>query len=161
MSQRYLLPQRVQEAINTRYPMKLAPPALQRLSQGEKDQLELARQRLSWPTIISLAVKYYPLYPCRKWWQRALERCSHHKVNTATLNISYLLLTLETIKKWGLRAAYQSTKGAVNRLTQGVNKKETGDNRLTPTSGVVNIPRDPQRMTAFMARAASQEGSWA
>lgn len=161
MTQRYLLPQRAQEAINTRYPMKLAPPALHRLSQGEKDQLEEARQRLGWPTILSLAVKYYPLYPCHKWWQRALIRCSYHKVRTATLNISYLLLTLETIKKWGLLAAYQSTKRAVNRLTQSVNKKETGDNRLTPTSGIINIPGDPKRMNAFMARAATQEGSWA
>lgn len=161
MSQRYLLPHRAQEAINTRYPMKLAPAALHRLSQGEKDQLEEARQRLSWPTIISLAVKYYPLYPCRKWWQRALERCSHHKVQTATLNISYLLLTLETIKKWGLQAAYQSTKRVANRLTQGVNKKDKERNRLTPTSGIVNVPGDPKRMNTFMSRAAVLGGSQA
>ena len=153
------LPPQAQQALHTRYNPQHARTRLKLMTQGEKDQLEAARERLGWPTILSLAMKYYPLYPCRKWWQKALARCSHYKARTATLNIIYLLRTIESVKQWSLTRAYQSTRETVNRLTQRYKDKE--GNRLThhDQSGIVNIPQDAGRMNTFMARAASAGGS--
>ena len=64
------------------------------LSQGEKDVLDLVRQSLTWPTALSLAFKYYPLYPHRKWWLAALQRARQY---ARFVNIRYLLMTLRSI----------------------------------------------------------------
>lgn len=159
MTEQQQLPTRTQEALHTRYPIHLARARLKLMTQGEKDQLEEARERLGWPTILSLAMKYYPLYPCRKWWQRAIERCGHHKSRTATLNIVYLLRTIESVKKWSLTQAFKSTVETANRLTHRYNNKE--DNRLTDHAqgGIINLPGDDRRMNTFMRRAASEGGS--
>lgn len=159
MTQHHQLPPRTQQALLTRYNPHQARARLKLMPQGEKDILEEARARLGWPTSLSLAMKYYPLYPCRKWWQRAMERCSRHKVRTATLNIVYLLRTIETVKQWSLTRAYHSTVETVNRLTHRYTDKE--DNRLTHHAqpGILNLPADDRRMSTFMLRAASGGGS--
>lgn len=159
MRQQEQLSPQAQQALHTRYNTDHARTRLKLMTQGEKDQLEVARERLGWPTILSLAMKYYPLYPCRKWWQRAMERCSRYKARTTTLNIVYLLRTIESVKQWSLTRAYQSTRETVNRLTQRYIYKE--HNRLThhDQPGIGNLPQDPGRMTAFMRRAASAGGS--
>jgi len=65
------------------------------LSQGEKDVLGQVRAALTWSTVLSLAYKYYPLYPHRKWWLAALRRAQKY---ARFVNIRYLLLTLRSIR---------------------------------------------------------------
>jgi len=69
--------------------------AADELSQGEKAVLDQVREALTWPSLLSLAAKYYPLYPHRKWWLAALRRARHY---ARFVNIRYLLLTLRSIK---------------------------------------------------------------
>lgn len=129
-----------QEALHSQYSRKAGHQSLNKLSQGEADVLHQAREVLGWPTITSLAHKYYPLYPNRQWWKRALERCTLHKVRTVTLNIVYLLHTLETVKTMALKAAF-SGKESLNRLVHSTNNNGTIDGyRLVPQGGIVNAP---------------------
>lgn len=130
----------VQEALRSQYTRKAGHQSLSKLSQGETDVLHQAREMLGWPTITSLAHKYYQLYPNRQWWKRALERCSRQKVRTVTLNIRYLLLTLETVKAMALNAAFTG-KGELNRLVHCTNNSiNEGIHRLVPQGGIVNAP---------------------
>jgi len=134
------LPCQVVEALHTQYSRKAGHQSLSKLSQGEADVLHLAREQLGWPTITSLAHKYYPLYPDRQWWKRALERCSRQKIRTVTLNIKYLLLTLETVKAMALKAAFSGAE-ALNRLVHSTNStKVLRTNRLVLQGGIVNVP---------------------
>lgn len=89
-----------EEQLLTQYKSKVRIPvdrmrkAADTLSNGEKDVLEGVREALTWSTILSLAYKYYPLYPNRKWWLEALRRAQKW---ARYVNIRYLLLTLRTI----------------------------------------------------------------
>jgi len=146
-----LKPQALQ-ALQTKYTRTQGHNSLKALSQGEADVLHMAREQLGWPTITSLAYKYYPLYPNRQWWKRALERCSHHKIRTKTLNIVYLLLTLETIKGWALKAAF-SGKEALNRLVHTTNSTvHKCTNRLVQPPGIVNIKPEDRAKNPLLRR---------
>jgi len=139
-------------ALNAKYSRTAGHKSVEALSQGEADVLNLARQQLGWPTITSLAHKYYPLYPSRQLWKRALERCSHYKVRTKTLNIVYLLLTLQTVKTWALKAAY-SGKEALNRLVHTTNTISTkSTNRLVQTAGIINIGEEDRDKNPLLRR---------
>lgn len=109
------LPDNVLEALKAEYGRAAPRKALAKLSQGEIDVLEDCRRELGWPTISSLAVKYYPLYPYHKLWARALSHCRLYKVRTATLNIKYLLLAVITQVRYSLEAQHSGGPPA-NRL---------------------------------------------
>ncbi|GAH98689.1 unnamed protein product [marine sediment metagenome] len=79
-----------------RLPKDRMQPATNSLSAGERDALEAVREALTWASILSLAYKYYPLYPNRKWWLEALRRAQKW---ARFVNIRYLLLTLRSIKR--------------------------------------------------------------
>lgn len=81
---------------NIRIPKDRMMPAANSLSAGERDVLEAVREALTWASILSLAYKYYPLYPNRKWWLEALRRAQKW---ARFVNIRYLLLTLRSIKQ--------------------------------------------------------------
>lgn len=84
------------EAFGGKYSRTEARHALDDQPQGVVDILETCREALGWPTITSLLLKYYPLYPHRGCWRRALARCKLQEVRTRTLNIRYLLLAVIT-----------------------------------------------------------------
>lgn len=79
-----------------RIPVDRMVRAANSLSAGERDALEQVREAMPWKTIYSLAYKYYPLYPNRKWWLEALRRAQKW---ARFVNIRYLLLTLRSIKR--------------------------------------------------------------
>lgn len=148
-------------ALHTQYSRKAGHNSVDKLSQGERDVLDMAREKLAWVSITSLAHKYYPLYPNRQWWKRALERCSHQNVRTKTLNIVYLLRTLETIRTWALKAAF-SGKEALNRLVHSTNKSSISNvHRLVQPGGIVNTPqldRDPCTLVRWFRADEEHEG---
>jgi len=90
-----------EEALLSQYKTSVRIPAdrmrraADELSQGEKAVLDQVREALTWPSLLSLAAKYYPLYPHRKWWLAALRRARHY---ARFVNIRYLLLTLRSIR---------------------------------------------------------------
>lgn len=149
---RHALPCQAQEALRTEYTRRDGHKSLDALSQGETDVLNRAREALGWPTLTSLAHKYYKLYPDRKWWQRALERCARQTIRTTTLNIVYLLHALETVKAMAMKAAF-SGKGVLNRLVHSTNSslfKET--NRLVPERGTTSSRREDQGINPLPQR---------
>lgn len=81
---------------NIRIPVDRMRQVADELSQGERDVLNQVREALTWPTNLSLAYKYYPLYPHRKWWLEALRRAKRW---ARFVNIRYLLLALHSIKQ--------------------------------------------------------------
>ena len=81
---------------NYRIPADRMRKSADELSQGIRDILERVREALGWPTILSLAHKYFPLYPDRKMWLEALRRTQRL---ARYVNIRYLLLVLLTIKQ--------------------------------------------------------------
>lgn len=83
-----------QYKIRVRIPADRMRAAADGLGQGEKDVLDQVREALSWSTVLSLAYKYYPLYPHRKWWLTALRRAQKY---ARFVNIRYLLMTLRSI----------------------------------------------------------------
>lgn len=127
------LPSNYHELVELRYRRAKGVAAANSLSQGERDILEMARQALGWGSIYSLAYKWYPLYPSRHCWQRALEKCHSKNLRTHTLNLKYLLLTVITQVQYSLKSAY-SGKGALNRLLHSQSNNNNGDgNRLLHT----------------------------
>lgn len=142
------LPSNYDELVAMRYQHRQGEVAVSKLAQGEIDILEQARQSLGWHSIYSLAYKWYPLYPYRKCWQRALEKCSQEriqsKLRTPTLNLKYLLLAVITKVQESLRKSYSA-----NRLTHLFNKnKKEANNRLTQPSEVSRnrfSPPDPDK----------------
>ena len=135
-----VLPQQVQALLQSTYPRRQGWKAVAALSQGERDVLEMARQTLGWVSITSLAYKYWPLYPDRKLWQRAVERCHLHKPRYKTHPIQYLLLTLATVKAWWAKAAY-SGKEATNRIVHSINTHSNLEvYRIVQKGGIVNVP---------------------
>jgi len=93
---------------NYRVPKDRMQPATNSLSSGERNVLETVREALTWPTILSLSYKYYPLYPHRKWWLEALRRAQKW---ARFVNIRYLLLTLRTIKREKERDRQKTMEG--------------------------------------------------
>lgn len=85
----------IQYKTRIRTPVLKMREAADKLDNGEKDVLNEVREALSWPTVLSLAYKYYSLYPHRKWWLEALRRAQKW---ARFVNIRYLLLTLRSIK---------------------------------------------------------------
>lgn len=136
------LPASVLSAIGTSYRLSQGQAAVEALSNGERDVLEAARVALGWPSIVSLAYKYYPLYPHSSCWKRALYECSKRKIMTATLNIRYLLLAVISQVQQSLEKSYSSTRQAVNRLTHPFKDNTIEVNRLTHP-GEVKRPEAP------------------
>lgn len=140
-----VLPQKALDALQDTYSRKKGKASVLALSQGELDVLELARQSLGWPSIVSLAHKYYPVYPYRKCWKRALEKCSRQRLRTCTLNIKYLLLAVITQVQRTLDSAYSGAK-SLNRLVHPpLYKVERDSNRLV--HGGFITPPIPGSMT--------------
>lgn len=87
------LPPHVESAIHQTYSRFDGRQARERLAQGEIDILESCRKAVGWKYLTSLATKYYPLYPERHCWKRALALCLRYRSRwyTETLSIRYLL----------------------------------------------------------------------
>jgi len=106
---------------------KTGDAAVAALSQGETDVLEQVAEILGWRSLESLAVKYFPKFPNRKWWLEARRRVLKY---SRTRSITYFLLCLQTIQQEWRKAAF-SGKEALNRLVHKANSKGTeGINRL-------------------------------
>ena len=151
------LPPQAQEALKAEYSRTAGHKSVAALSQGERDVLDQARQQLGWVSITSLAHKYYKLYPNRQWWKRALFRCSQHKLRTKTLNIVYLLKTLETVMQHALKAAF-SGKESLNRLVHTSNIKYNREtNRLAQPGGIANFKEESNRENPLLRRLGSLE----
>lgn len=132
------LPDEVLATLEAKYHRRAAVASLDRLKQGDIDVLEEARRQLGWPSLLSLAHKYYPLYPQRHAWRRALEKCRHVQLRTATLNIKYLLLAVITQVQYSLKAAF-SPRGSSNRLIHhSSNNNSSSNNRLVPIDKFFN-----------------------
>jgi hypothetical protein len=104
------LPRKYAQLVQWRYSPREGRDARDKLSQGELDVLETCRLELGWQTITSLATKWYPLYPSRKAWARALSHCRQFvgsgKLRTRTLNLKYLLRAVITHFQEQLRLIY-------------------------------------------------------
>lgn len=87
------LPPHVEQAIHQPYSRRDGQESVSRLAQGELDILESIRPVLGWRSVTSLATKYYPLFPERQCWKRALAICLRYRARwyTQTLSIRYLL----------------------------------------------------------------------
>lgn len=132
------LPPNYKELVELRYRRSKGVAAAEALAQGERDILELVRQALGWNSIYSLAYKWYPLYPYRHDWKRALEKCSQQKLKTRTLNLKYLLLAVITQVKLSLMRAF-SGKASLNRLLHRNNTNNSnGSYRLTHPNKYLN-----------------------
>lgn len=142
----------VQEALHSQYSRRDGHRSLSKLHQGEADILYMVAEALSWPTITSLAHKYYPLYPNHKWWKRALSICNRQRIRTKTLNIVYLLRTVASVKAEALKAAFSGRDG-LNRLVHpSTNKCNRDENRLAPKYGITNIGRKDQGLNPLTKR---------
>jgi len=106
---------------------KAGDAAVAALSQGEKDVLWQVANVLGWRSLESLAVKYFPKFPNRKWWLRAKQRVLKY---ARSRNIVYFLLCLQSIQREWRKAAF-SGKEALNRLIRNTNNNfNTYINRL-------------------------------
>lgn len=129
------LPRNYDSLVQWRYRHADGVRAVADMATGERDTLEEARRQLGWPSILSLAVKWYPICPSRTVWKRALEKCRLDRItsarHTATLNLKYLLLAVLTKAQESLKASY-----GANRLLHSSNNKDTIDPyRLTSAPG--------------------------
>lgn len=140
------LPEKCIDTLGIKYTRLEGHQAVIDLSQGELDVLELAREALGWPTITSLATKYYPLYPHRKAWYYALQKCKQMQVRTKTLNIKYLLLAVisqvaerlerafipGTAPNRLVSTSFNNTGDRYHRLVRSEDKKKPGVARSGP-----------------------------
>lgn len=129
----------ITELTGKKYKTEEAKKSIALLSQGEKDVLEQVRDTLGWPSIVSLAFKYYPAFPHRKWWLEALRRTlkwSHKK------NIIYLLKCLQSINAEWSEAAFNGRDG-LNRLTH---------KRKYNNIGYINRLEGPMKLDSFIRR---------
>lgn len=95
--------------------------------------LDQVREALGWPSIKSLAVKYFPAFPFHDRWQTALRRTQHY---TLRPNILYLLKTLQSIGEKLEGKAYsgrQSLSRLSSRLESSFRKKDRVSSRLQST----------------------------
>lgn len=114
-----------------KYTQREAELSIASLTQGEVDVLNQVRDALGWPSIKSLAVKYWPVFSCRKWWLEALRRTQRL---ARRVNILYILKCLQSIEKEWRELAF-SGKEALNRLGHKANSRvKSGTNRLEATS---------------------------
>ena len=107
----------IEQLIKQKYDLLANQEKIDSLSQGELDVLEQVRDTLGWPSIKSLAIKYYPAFPNRKWWleaQRRVNKWAHKK------NILYFLKCLQSIAAERLEAAFNG-RAALNRLIRKAN----------------------------------------
>ena len=129
----------VHALLQSTYPRHQAWKAVAALSQGERDVLEMARDLLGWVSITSLAYMYWPVYPDRKLWQRAVERCRRHKPKYKTHPIQYLLLTIATVKAWWHKAAFSGKEAlGTNRIVYPISTK-SNLYRIVQRAGVINV----------------------
>jgi len=149
-SARPVLPEKCLSALARHYSRTAGRKSASHLAQGEIDILEQCRLALGWPSILSLAIKYYALYPHRKCWNRALQRCRRAQIRTSTLNIKYLLLTVISCVRESLARSFNGS-GALNRLVQPYKKEyKKGVNRLTRYDALFS-PAPGSRQAALLA----------
>lgn len=166
-----VLPAHVEAVLHQTYRRSQAQSSLQRLSQGEIDVLEDARRQLGWPSIVSLAHKYYPLYAHRQCWRRALmisHRCRHcgeqvemkddvlqcsccgqRRFHHNTLTIQYLLLAVITQVQYTLQAAFSGKAALIRLVHQYKYNRGVRTNRLVqPTTNICQTTEDVARIKA-------------
>ena len=122
--------------------------------------LDQVRAALGWPSIKSLATKYYAAFPYYDRWQTALRRTLFYSRRP---NIAYLLKTLESIGLELERKAY-SGRQSLSRLSsrlEGSIRKDGTLSRLqsTPTVQISHDAGDlrgplAKRVLATMGAAA-------
>jgi len=148
-SARPVLPEKCLEALSRQYSRSEARKSQDAICQADIDILEECRQSLHWPTITSLSVKYYPLYPYRRCWKRALSKCRRASIRTATLNIKYLLLTVISCVQESLAGSFNGP-GALNRLVHTTNNiYKKGTNRLARADALFS-PAPGSRQAALL-----------
>jgi len=107
--------------------------AIEALSPEVVVVLDQVREALGWPSIKSLAVKYFPACPRHDWWQTALRRTQHY---TLRPNIKYLLKTLQSIGEKLEGKAYSGRQGLnriSSRLESSSREKNKNSSRLQST----------------------------
>lgn len=117
--------------VSQKYDKGQSALAMEQLSQGEREVLEKVREALGWPSIKSLAVKYFPAYRNRKWWAEALRRTLHYaaKWNRRRLiNIRYIMRTLASIAQAALQAPNRLSPSTTEESNPVSNR---WDNRLS------------------------------
>lgn len=128
------LPRKYAQLVQWRYTPREGREALEKLDQGELDVLETCREALGWPTITSLATKWYPLYPSRKAWYYALLHCRRFvgagHLRTRTLNLKYLLLAVITHFQEQLHLIYDRIR-IPSILPNSIYSKEYSNTQLT------------------------------
>jgi len=136
-----VLPDNVLEALSAKYDRADGAASVAALAQGEIDILRDCQTAIGWKTITSLAHKYYPLYPNRELWKRALARCRMQKIRTATLNIRYLLLAVISQVQESLAGAFAG-RSSPNRLVSihTYNNSAEGNRLERGRGGVRNRP---------------------
>ncbi len=123
------LPQSVIQKIAEKYPRGTGAESMERLAQGEFDILDSCRQALGWRTVTSLAYKYYPLYPSRQCWKRALAICMRYKDKwrTRSLNIKYLLMAVIQQVAESLAGQYDKVSNAIRIVSLNTLKGSSKD----------------------------------
>ncbi len=116
--------------IAQKYNLKDAEAAIERLSAGEKAVLQEVAADFGWPSIKSLAVKYFPACRRHDLWQTA----RHRMLQRATRpNIKYLLKTLQSIMDALEGKAFsgrESLNRVTNRLERDIQKKDISLSRV-------------------------------
>lgn len=124
--------------VSQKYKSPEGTVAVEALSQGEKDVLEKVRQALGWPSIKSLALKYFPAYRNRKWWAEALRRTITYAEKwkrRRIINIRYIMKVLASMaEQKALEAAYSAA------------------NRLSPLRSILDIPVTNREGTNRLSR---------
>ena len=120
----------IETIIARQYTPKESQPAMARLSAAEVGVLEEVAAQLGWPSITSLATKYFPACPFHDRWPTALRRMLQHSKRG---NIRYLLKVLQSIGEELEGKAYSGRKSlnrVTNRLERDIQKKDLSLSRL-------------------------------
>lgn len=145
------LPSNYHDLVKLTYTRTQGRKAVSDLAQGERDVLEMARAELGWPSITSLAYKWYPVARSRKCWQRAVERCRLQKVRTRTLNLKYLLLTVLSEVNLSLLKSYSGSEALTRYLDKYRSLTTRSRYRLAQTGDLRN-PRPGSYQDILLAR---------
>lgn len=103
----------IQSMCSRQYTVEESRIATEALSPEVVVILDQVREALGWPSMKSLAVKYFPAFPRHDWWQAALRRTQQFSRRP---NIVYLLKTLESIGRELEGKAY-SGRQSLNRIS--------------------------------------------
>ncbi len=117
------LPAHVIARISEKYERGAGRASVAKLSQGEIDILDDCRQALGWRYLTSLAHKYYPLYPERHCWKRALAICMRYRESwyTKSLNIFYLLKAVAQQVSESLERNFSGSLDAIRIVSKDTN----------------------------------------